>query len=182
MASSQQQVAKQCSLVQHGGLESTFSVRSREFGARCRAAKRRARVGIRLQARGLATKLERHTNSREVRVGMQLPRLHVQVLNIRWDWCMLGVSSVDVWTMNISISVHWRLKFGPSMNPYIKSSLFKPPHPLQACTENLPNMESHLLYICKTTNFRPNLCLNYRILAVRVQKRHLYQVPLFMGS
>ena len=96
--------------------------------------------------------------------------------------CMLGVSSVDVWTMNISISVHWRLKFGPSMNPYIKSSLFKPPHPLQACTENLPNMESHLLYICKTTNFRPNLCLNYRILAVRVQKRHLYQVPLFMGS
>ena len=42
----------------------------------------------------------------------------------------------------------------------INCSLLKPPHWLQACTKNLPNMN---FFVCKTTNSQPKLRLRERI-------------------
>ena len=46
------------------------------------------------------------------------------------------------------------------INRHIESSLFNPPHQVQACTKNILNMK---FFVCKTTNSLPNLQLNKRI-------------------
>ena len=46
------------------------------------------------------------------------------------------------------------------INRHIESSLFNPPHQVQACTKNILNMN---FFVCKTTNSLPNLQLNKRI-------------------
>ena len=56
----------------------------------------------------------------------------------------------------ISVHVRAKLIFRDAKNESspqctdIECSLFKPPHHLQACTENVPNMEG--VDVCKTTN------------------------------
>ena len=63
-------------------------------------------------------------------------------------WCMLK-GSVWIWMKEQPVLVHWgQTHFSTSwQNEFdlqwtnIECSLFKPPHYLQACTKNLPNME-----------------------------------------
>ena len=68
---------------------------------------------------------------------------------------MFGKFSVHAWGAIIPRGAKMRMA---PMSRY-KCSCFKPPHQFQACTENLHNIES---FVCKITNSRPKLWLNYR--------------------
>ena len=68
---------------------------------------------------------------------------------------MFGKFSVHAWGAIIPRGAKMRMA---PMSRY-KCSCFKPPHQFQACAENLHNIES---FVCKITNSRPKLWLNYR--------------------
>ena len=59
------------------------------------------------------------------------------------------------------LSTSWHTKMSLTFNELIENVLLvKPPHYLQACTENLPNMEC---VVCKITNSQPKVMLSLRL-------------------
>ena len=80
--------------------------------------------------------------------------------------CMFG-GRVEVWTKNIlywfiegqtRFSTYWvcQNEFDPQWTD-IEGSLFKPPHDLQTCTKNLPNMEN---FVSETTDSLPKVTMS----------------------
>ena len=83
-------------------------------------------------------------------------------------WCMFGVGVGFKWRTFCIGSLRGKLvlaplgmpkPFWPSMNHY-RMSFIQTPHQLQACTENIPNMEN---VVCEITNSQPKAPLNHRI-------------------
>ena len=68
---------------------------------------------------------------------------------------MFGKFSVHAWGAIIPRGA--KMRMAPMSR--CKCSCFKPPHQFQACAENLHNIES---FVCKITNSRLKLWLNYR--------------------
>lgn len=83
-------------------------------------------------------------------------------------WCILGIlcrlERSIFYISSLRVRSHfgmWRgAKTSVAQYTNFECSLLKPPHRLQACTNNLSNMES---ITCKTTNLWPKLQLSWRI-------------------